>query len=114
MILIDKCRQLDRLAKLIETRQTGNATQLAKKINVSRSKLYEIFEDFKMLGVDISFSKEINSYYYTSHFRLKVNTPIQVISSDEKELVNGGCSINLATNNTPNNFCKSLMYNAAI
>ncbi|WP_372937831.1 hypothetical protein [Seonamhaeicola sp.] len=90
MTLNQKCEQLKLLAKLLEKEKTGNATQLANKINVSRSKLYEIFEDFKGSGIDIRYSKTRSSFYYNNNLRLKVNIPIEIIPENEVHKVYGG------------------------
>jgi predicted DNA-binding transcriptional regulator YafY len=90
MPLNDKCKQIDNLASLIDRKITGNAAQLAKRINVSRSKLYEIFDDLKLLGIEIQFDRKLNTFYYANNLIIRVNTPIKIITQEEIEMINGG------------------------
>ncbi len=90
MTLNEKSEQIDFLAKLIDRKTTGNACQLARKINVSRSKLYEIFDDLKLFGIDIKYDRRLNTFYYANNLRVKVNIPIVVIAEEETGTINGG------------------------
>lgn len=90
MTLNDKCKQIDNLASLIDRRATGNPTQLARRINVSKSKLYDIFDDLKLLGVDFKYNRRLNTFYYANNLRVKVNIPIEIITEVEIGTINGG------------------------
>lgn len=91
MISLNKKAQiLKDFTQLIETNQTGNATCFAKRIKVSRSSLYELFDELRCVGIEFTYSKEINSFQYKNNLRLKINTPIEVLSENEYSKVNGG------------------------
>lgn len=90
MTLNRKTEIFKEFVKLLENGQTGNATQLAKRINISRSKLYELIDEVKTLGIDIKYSRKFNSFQYSNHLRLKINIPVEVISDHEYETINGG------------------------
>jgi biotin operon repressor len=93
MVLNQKCEQIKLFAKLVEKQQTGNAHLLAKKINISRSKLYELIEEFNDLGIDIKYSKNKSSFYYNNDLRLRVRIPIEVISETDCKRVFGGYAL---------------------
>ncbi|SMO59851.1 hypothetical protein SAMN06265379_103218 [Saccharicrinis carchari] len=90
MTLNDKSEQIDFLATLIVRKRNGKACQLAKRINVLRSKLYDMFNDLKLLGVDIKYDRRLNTFYYGNNLRVKVNIPIEIISEKEIGTINGG------------------------
>jgi hypothetical protein len=85
-----KVAQLSHLIKLIEKEKTGNANDLAQRVGLSRGKLYDLFEEFKAIDVEIKFDRVKNSFCYANHKRIKVNAPIQVIDSAECEKISGG------------------------
>lgn len=90
MTLNDKSEQIDNLASLVAKKRTGNAAQLARRINVSRSKLYDIFDDLKLMGIDIKYDRCLNTFYYANNLRIRVNIPIEIITEEEILTTNGG------------------------
>lgn len=66
------------LTGLIEKETTGSSTELAKKIGVSRSTLFNMLDEIRGLGITIEFDEKIKSYRYKSDKRLLVNTPLEV------------------------------------
>lgn len=66
MRLIDKIQQLDRIDKLIRMKATGGPKELARKIGLGESTLYEYLKLMKEMGAPIEFSRTRNSYYYTA------------------------------------------------
>ncbi|WP_152541712.1 hypothetical protein [Saccharicrinis fermentans] len=78
------------MASLITAQKTGNGEQFAKRIKISRSKLYELLEDFSLMGVQINYSKKYNTFYYANNLKIKVNTPIEIVPIEECQTINGG------------------------
>lgn len=58
---IERFQKID---KLIQKKATGNATELAQKIGVSRRTIIEFIAVMKQLGAPIYFDKYKNSYSY--------------------------------------------------
>ena len=52
---------------------TGESQVLAKRIGVSRSTLFNMFDELKELGAEISYDAKEKSYYYTNSFRVNFN-----------------------------------------
>jgi predicted DNA-binding transcriptional regulator YafY len=53
-----------RIDNLIRRKATGNSLQLANRLEISESSVYEYLAIMKSMGAPIHFSKEHNSYYY--------------------------------------------------
>ncbi|WP_282015530.1 HTH domain-containing protein [Marinifilum flexuosum] len=86
--IVERLMLLDRLLKKGET---GNAKQLASKLGVSRSQVFNHFEELKDLGVTIMFNKSKSSYEYFGDYELEVQQPLTVIRKvDELKNISGG------------------------
>lgn len=62
--------QVKRLHYLIKRKATGNAQQLAKRLEVSRATVFRRIEDLKTLGAEVEYCKERQSYFYRNYFEL--------------------------------------------
>ena len=82
MNLNEKAGQLKELASQLESERTGSARLLARRVGISRSKLYDLFEDIKMIGVEVGYSKRKDSYCYTGKYRLRIEVPVKVVERD--------------------------------
>jgi hypothetical protein len=69
--MIDRIRKMD---SLIDKKVTGTTRELAKKINLSVSRLYDILIDFKELGVPVRYSRKQRTYLYqkTGKFKIEI------------------------------------------
>ena len=62
---IDKYqKKIERMDQLIRLRATGSPTEFAKKLNVSKSTLYEYFKDLKDIGAEVVFNRDSNNFQY--------------------------------------------------
>lgn len=64
MRFLEKLRLIERIDQLIKMKATGNATQLASRVGVSRSTIFEILDVMKAMGAEIEYSKTKISFYY--------------------------------------------------
>ena len=65
MTFIDQVHRIERLDQLIRMKATGRPSELALKLGISESRLYETLNIMKAdLGAVIRYSKSIQSYYY--------------------------------------------------
>lgn len=89
----DFIREIERvqmLNKLIASRRTGTPDELAKRLGVSRSQLYLIIEYLRDMGLAISYSRRINSFYYEENSRLSIEFKFNVVSVEEGASIYGG------------------------
>lgn len=90
MTINQKAEQLKYLTELIDKERTGCANELARCIGISRSKLFELIDEFKTFGVDIQYNRRKNSFFYANNRRIEINIPITVINQHECRTTNGG------------------------
>jgi len=60
--------------KDIVNRKKGTPDEFAKRYNISRRTLYNIFEEMKIRGAKIKFSRIDNSFYFNNDFEFKITT----------------------------------------
>ena len=65
---------------------TGNSHDLAKRLGVSRSTVFEILETMRIMGAEIEYNKHRRSYFY-------VKEKVLAIGFVEKEKLKGGKKI---------------------
>ncbi len=82
MNLNEKAKQLKKLAALIEDYCTGPPDHLAQRVGISRSKLFDLLEDIKMLSVEVAYSRDSESYYYSGNSQLSVVIPVNVVKRE--------------------------------
>lgn len=88
--LIDR---VNTIHKLILNESTGTPEQLAKKIGVSRSSLYNLIEDLKSHNAPIRYSRCRQTFYYTKEYHFSINYSISFMDNDsELRKFSGGYS----------------------
>ncbi len=60
-------KRLERIDVLIKNRSTGTPTQLAKRLGVNKSTIYNYIKVMKRFNAPITYSKERESYIYTTN-----------------------------------------------
>lgn len=63
---------LDRLDDLINRKGTGSPCALAQRLKVSERTVYNLMEALKMLGAEIEYCRERESYCYLNGFRFNL------------------------------------------
>jgi predicted DNA-binding transcriptional regulator YafY len=93
----DFLEKLSILNKLIRREHTGTPDELAERLSISRSLLYEIIDELNARGVDIKYSRTNCTFYYNNDVFLDVHFSIKSLTDidDPEELKNisGGCKI---------------------
>lgn len=86
MRFIEKTRMLEQVDQLIRMKATGSARQLASRLKVSKSTVYEIIELMKLMGAEIDYCSKRCSYYYLTE-------KVLAIGFVEPDKVRGGRQI---------------------
>ena len=76
--------------KLIKNDATGTPKELAVKLGVCESQLYNILEDLKIKGFPIEYSKNLKRYVYTDDCELEIKYSIKLLTKDEEFDIEGG------------------------
>ncbi len=92
------------LEKLIHSESTGTSEQLAQRLHISRSKLFELIDELKLKGVPISYSKKKKSFVFDRPLELLLKAEVTFLDNEEVIDISGGqalqnmlCSINLCS-----------------
>lgn len=88
MTFLEKLQTIERVDQLIRLKATGNAIQLANRLKVSRSTVFELLKCMKAMGADIAYNDHRKSYYYKTDKEL-------TIGFVSKKHIQGGKSLNL-------------------
>lgn len=75
-------KQIEKLQSInlfIEKATTGNSSEFAMKLKISRSHLFNYFEELKHLGAEIKFNRKTKNYSYKNNIKLKINFPVEII-----------------------------------
>lgn len=89
--LIDR---INTIHKLISNEITGTPAELANRIGISRTTLYNLLEDLKSYDAPIEYSRNRSTFYYTKEFHLNLNYSISIIENEVelKKISGGNCS----------------------
>ena len=77
---------------LILKKATGSPKDLATRLGISRSVLFELINEMKGEGFPIAYSKMLNSYYYTEEGKLTEHLFEKTLSRRDMKAINGGKS----------------------
>jgi excisionase family DNA binding protein len=85
------------LEQLIRREHTGTPDELAERLHISRSTVYEIIEELNMRGVEIKYSRRKCTFYYKNDAFLEVRFNIKSLTEiediDELKNISGGCKL---------------------
>ncbi|WP_162418782.1 HTH domain-containing protein [Cyclobacterium roseum] len=79
-------RQIERfqlLNKLVKEQRTGSPNDMAKKMGISKRQLYVYLEYLKDLGVEISFSRKLNSFIYKGNTKIYIDLRFEILKVSE-------------------------------
>jgi len=91
MKIIEEAKVLKKMIKLIEIRKTGDTSSFAARLGFSRSKLYNLIDDFKNYGVLIKYDKKLKHFYFANDCKVEISSPIKILKKGETDKINGGC-----------------------
>ena len=85
------------LSKLIAQGQTGTPEEIAERLCISRSTLYEIIDELKLRGIEVKYSRSRCTFYYNNNVLVDIQISIKDLTDidnpDELEDITGGCKI---------------------
>jgi predicted DNA-binding transcriptional regulator YafY len=78
----------------VREQRTGSPEELAKRIGVSRAKLYLMLDELRDEGVEIKFAKRLNSFFYENCAGISVVFSLKVLESTEIRNISAGKRLN--------------------
>jgi predicted DNA-binding transcriptional regulator YafY len=94
MEFIKQIERLQLLNKLVREQRTGSPEEFAKRIGVSRAKLYLMLDELRDEGVEIKFAKRLNSFVYENCAGVSVVFSLKVLESTEIRNISAGKRLN--------------------
>lgn len=82
--------RVNRLHELIKRKSTGKPEVLAKKLNLSVSRVYQIIEELKLMQVPIAYSRTLQTYYYTNDYEVSIDVQLRPLEEKEYYHTSGG------------------------
>lgn len=70
--MIQKYNQLANIHQLVEKQLKGTPDEFANRLGISKSSLYNYFDQLKQLGAEIKYCRSCMCFKYTNNFRLKI------------------------------------------
>lgn len=77
---------------LIRKKAAGNATVLAKKLNLSKSGVEKFIQEMKEVGFPITYCRKRKTYLYEHEGKMVENLFTEELNDTEMKKVNGGKS----------------------
>ena len=84
------------LEKLIRKERTGTPDELAERLSISRSTVYEIIDELNLRGIEIKYSRSRCTFYYKNDIFLDIHFSIKDLTNiddlEELKNISGGCN----------------------
>ena len=90
MNFIRQVERYQKLNKLIYQQSTGTPSELAERLNLKRSQLYEVIDLLKIQGAPIKYSRKLRTFYYSNEYNLEISLKVNVLSGNEVKRIYGG------------------------
>lgn len=78
MYKIESLKNLKKTHHLIKNSTTGSPNEFAKKLGITRRKLFSHLEFLREIGAIITYDRPQETYYYENYFDLKIELSITV------------------------------------
>jgi len=86
----EQIERIEKLNSLIENERTGTPIELANRLRIQRSTLYESLAYLRSLGLTISYDRKNRTFYYSSNCKLELQFSLRVLNNVELNQTNGG------------------------
>lgn len=73
MAIIKYVKRIRRLDQLISTKSTGSPSDLAEKLGISRSTIFQNLQEMREIGLEIKYSTTLETYYYENGKRIQIS-----------------------------------------
>jgi biotin operon repressor len=91
MKFAEQIERLQYLDQLIRKQNTGSPAELAGRLDISRSQLYNLIGYLNDIGMEIRFSRMRNSFYYECPDKdLEILFSIKIITDQKANIIYGG------------------------
>lgn len=85
--------RINLLDKLISQRKTGTPECLARRLDLSVSRLARIIEYLREMNVPIEYDRALQTYYYSVEYKLHIDVQMKPLTEVEAKYHNAGSRI---------------------
>jgi hypothetical protein len=93
MKVLHYLERIEMIHKLVDQERTGTPVEFARRLGISRTRLYEIMDDLKLEGAPIAYSRTCRTFYYEEPFQISISFELRPLTYKENRSVNGGGKI---------------------
>ena len=79
MKFLEQIERINEMHRLICTSSTGTPREFAKRLNISRTTLYEYIDELKSRSAPIAYSRQEKTFYYKRPFIMKIDIQFREI-----------------------------------
>ncbi len=92
-MIFKQLNRLQQIDQLIRQERTGNAEELAIKLNISRRQVYNWLDELKSLGLEIEYCRALQSFVYLKQYQVNISLDIKELTALEKIEIEAGIGI---------------------
>ncbi|QQS50987.1 MAG: HTH domain-containing protein [Bacteroidota bacterium] len=89
-MLFKHINRLQQIDQLIRQQRTGNADELAEKLQLSRRQVYNWLDELKNYGLEIDYNRVIKSFVYLKPYQINILLDIQELTLEETTELEAG------------------------
>jgi hypothetical protein len=90
MKALQQLERIRQIIQLIKLERTGTPEEFASAMKISKRRLFDHLEIFRDLGVEIDYSKQRNTYYFSNGHELDLHYSLKLISKEKEQEIYGG------------------------
>lgn len=90
MKLFEYLERISTMHKLVSRQKTGTPDELARRLGVSRTSLYELIDELRSRGAPISYSKSAKTFFYSQPYDIAVTCTLKPLTYAEAKEHAGG------------------------
>jgi predicted transcriptional regulator len=86
-------RQIERLQclnHLIKNECTGTPDELAERLSLKKSQLYETLDVLKIYGAPVKYRRKLKTFYYENDWSMEINLKVKILTQNEEQKIYGG------------------------
>jgi biotin operon repressor len=93
MKLFEYLDRISMMHKLVSRQKTGTPEELASRLGVSRTSLYELIDELRSRGAPIAYSKSAKTFFYRQPYDIAVTCTLKPLTYNEAKEHSGGVKI---------------------
>ena len=92
MKAFEQLERLTRINRLIKEEKTGTPEEFASRMHIGKRRLFEHLDELRTMGVQIDYSKQRGTYYFSNGHEIELTFSFKIISKETaKDIFGGNC-----------------------